>query len=254
MKRLLALGVLALAVSASPAYAILNGEPDGDAHPYVGLVTNQPFVAPGTAGLCTGTKISSHRILTAAHCFPPGAPFGSPTVTIFPGPLGTPPQVVFGLFVPHDGWCAGCSGGLPGADTNDVAIVVVPGGMSPPYASLAPMGSVDRLPMRQEVTSVGFGIRVRLKDFAGEVGLRYKATSEIVQAPSRVSDEYVKLSANPGQGKGGTCFGDSGGPSLIGDMIIGITAFGANSNCAGVTYAQRIDILQTRSFIDEFPS
>ena len=244
MKRLLVSMVLVLALGAGPAHAILNGEPDGNDHPYVGLVTNGP-------GICSGTKISPHRFLTAAHCFRPG----SPAIIIFDENARQPTQVFFGQFVPHPGWCPGCGNGLGGTDTNDVAIVFVPGGMPGPYASLPDMGSVASLPHMQEVTSVGYGIRLRAKDVTNEFAERFRATSLVIQAASKSSDgEYVKLSANPGQGKGGTCFGDSGGPTLLGDTIVAITAYGTNSNCAGVTYAQRVDIPSTRSFIDSFPS
>jgi secreted trypsin-like serine protease len=242
MKRLLALTVLALAIGATPAYAILNGEADGNAHPYVGLVTD-------FENICTGTKISPHHILTAAHCFPPGAlAFVSFDEDALAGGFSAA-----GVFTPHPGWCPGCGNGLGGTDTNDVAIVVIEDAMPGPYASLAARNSVASLPHKQAVTSVGYGLRVRPKDATNEFGRRYRATSLIIQAASGSSGgEYVKLSASPGQGKGGTCFGDSGGPSLIGDTIVAITAYGTNGNCAGVTYAQRIDIAQTRDFIDSF--
>jgi hypothetical protein len=165
----------------------------------------------------------------------------------------TSSNFTFGTFAPHPGWCAGCSNGLGGTDTNDVAIVVVPEAMPGPYASLPARNSVANLPRKQTVISVGYGLRVRPKDATNEFGQRFRATSQIIQAASSSSGgEYVKLSANPGQGKGGTCFGDSGGPTLIGDTIVAITAYGTNGNCAGVTYAQRIDIAQTRDFIDSF--
>jgi len=232
MKRLLVLTVLALALSAAPAYAILNGEPDGGDHPYVGLATGQG--PDGRRSLCSGTKISAHRFLTAGHCFVPG----SAVTIVFDEDARNATTVYEGRFVP--------------SFSDDVAIVEVTEGMPPPFASLPALGAVAELPMRQVVTSVGYGLRVRPKDFAGEVRQRYQATSELVQSNGALSPQYARLSANPAQGKGGTCFGDSGGPSLIGDTIIGITAFGTNSNCAGVTYAQRIDTLQTRGFIDSF--
>ena len=40
---------------------------------------------------------------------------------------------------------------------------------------------------------------------------------------------------------GGTCFGDSGGPALLGDTILGVTSFGLNGNCAGIGGVFRID-------------
>jgi hypothetical protein len=235
MRRLLLLAALAFAVTASPAHAILDGEPDGNAHPYVVAVRSP------TGGVCTGSVISAHRVLTAAHCMPPGA-----TAKVVFGPNArTSTDFVFGTFNRHPGWCPGCSGGVPGIDTNDVAVIVVPGNIAPPYATLPALGFVDTLGQKQAVTSVGYGIRTRPKDFAGQILERYRVTSELVDSNHVISDEYLRLSAS----KGGTCGGDSGGPSLVGDTIVGITAFAVNSNCAGVTYAQRIDIAQTRNFI-----
>jgi hypothetical protein len=120
--------------------------------------------------------------------------------------------------------------------------------MPGPYASLPAPGFVDGLAQKQDVTSVGYGVRLRPKDVTGEFGERHRVTSELVDSEHRISDEYLKLSAS----KGGTCRGDSGGPSLVGNTIVGITAFTVNDNCAGVTYAQRIDTVSTRGFIENF--
>ncbi len=50
-------------------------------------------------------------------------------------------------------------------------------------------------------------------------------------------------SANQGQGKGGTAFGDSGGPVLLGgtNTVLAVTSFGTNNNCAGNGYYYRIN-------------
>ncbi|HEY2905999.1 MAG TPA: trypsin-like serine protease, partial [Vicinamibacterales bacterium] len=66
-----------------------------------------------------------------------------------------------------------------------------------------------------------------------------------------LSREFIKLTANPAQGKGGTCFGDSGGPDLLGgtDIVLGVNSFVTNTNCAGVTYSQRVDLADILAFI-----
>lgn len=60
------------------------------------------------------------------------------------------------------------------------------------------------------------------------------------------SDEYIKLSANPANGRGGTCFGDSGGlvflDTGVGLTVIAVTSYGTNYMCAGTGYYNRLDL------------
>lgn len=229
MKKLLLLGALVLAIGANPAQAIVNGVPDGNAHPYVGMATGTG--PDGRNSLCSGTRISADRFLTSGHCFA-----AESEVTIVFDEDGSSPTVSYtGTFTP--------------STTDDLGIVEVAGGMPGPYATLPALGYVDSLPHKQTATAVGYGIRVRAKEFAGEVKQRYQASVELNQSNSSSSDQYIKVSSNPSKEKGATCFGDSGGPILIDDTIIGVTAFGG-SNCTGVSYAQRVDIPSARSFID----
>lgn len=60
-----AAGALALALS-GPALAVTNGTPDGNNHPYVGLLVFDD--ANGPAWRCTGALLTPTVVLTAAHC------------------------------------------------------------------------------------------------------------------------------------------------------------------------------------------
>ena len=88
-----------------------------------------------------------------------------------------------------------------------------------------------------------------------EFGARYYAPAQLIASQDVVADEFIRTTANPAQGKGGTAFGDSGGPNLLGgtDTILAVTSWGMNYNCAGVSYAARVDTADVLNWIyDEF--
>ena len=47
------------------------------------------------------------------------------------------------------------------------------------------------------------------------------------------------------------CFGDSGGPRLLGNVVVAITSTG-NSNCTGQSISYRLDTPAARSFLSSF--
>ncbi len=251
MKKLAILFVLVLAIALAPvgtAYAVINGQPDGTGHPYVGLVTDDIFV-------CSGAAISPTVFVTAAHCF--DTPGKTVFVTFDPdGFFAASPVFYSGKWYPDPNFCIACAHGLPGFDTHDVAVVVFDTPVSlPGYAALPSMGLVNTLPMGTEVTIVGYGIQDRLNKLGpGELFTRFTAPTRLIQSNNSISDEFIKLSANPSQGKGGTCFGDSGGPDLLGgtNTILAVNSFVTNGNCAGVTYSYRIDTSAALSYISPF--
>ena len=65
------IALVVLAVSVGVAGAITNGVPDGDDHPYVGLLVFDVYV-PGVGNVpawrCSGALIAPNVVLTAGHC------------------------------------------------------------------------------------------------------------------------------------------------------------------------------------------
>lgn len=241
--------LLGLAVaSVGIAYAITNGEPDGDRHPYVGLVLGPPWA-------CSGAAISESVLVTAAHCF--DVPGQVVLVTFDPEP---PFSWHTGVWHPHPQFCIGCGPGLKGFDTHDVAVVVLDDPVTlPEYAALPTEGLVDELPMMADVTLVGYGVRWQERgggppEWEG-FGIRYFAPTKLVASKHVHDHEYIKLTANPAQGKGGICFGDSGGPDVLEgetDIILALNSYVTSYQCTGVTYSNRIDTDYALTFINGY--
>jgi hypothetical protein len=239
----------------APVLAVTNGQPDGNGHPYVGVAIQFIPDMPGFVTVCSGSAISPTRFLTAAHCF-------DPSREVFVSYKSEPPfslrhDFTRGTFHPHPNWCLGCGPGLPGFDSRDVAVIALdrradPGG----FAALPSVGFVDTLPMGTAVDVVGYGVQgyVRGGGQPDQVFLftRYFAPTVLVASNNVQSTEFIKLEANPSQGTGGTCFGDSGGPDLLGgtNVVLAVNSYVTNGNCTGVTYSNRVDLQDILDFIN----
>jgi hypothetical protein len=57
-----------------------------------------------------------------------------------------------------------------------------------------------------------------------------------------------------GNGSGGTCFGDSGGPIFHGDsnVIAAVNSYVLNLNCVGIGGGYRVDTADDQAFINQF--
>lgn len=244
-----ALGIVLAATV--PGLTVTNGVPDGNGHPYVGIALQ---AAPGGGFfVCSGAALSPTKFLTAAHCFDPALPalvsYGS-----------QPPfTVVQGTVHNHPDWCIGCGPGLQGFDSHDVAVITLDAPLNPGvFAELPAPGFVDSLPMRSEIDIVGYGVQGFIRGGGPPqqifTAIRYFAPSLLIQSNNRSSDEFIKLSANPAKGKGGVCFGDSGGPDILAgtNVVLAVNSYVTNGNCAGVTYSNRVDLPDILEFINSF--
>ena len=134
----------------------------------------------------------------------------------------------------------------------------VPVGVVGEYAALPAAGFVDTLKNKTDVDFVGYGVQEELRGGGPPywVGLKNRlyAPSQMVSGKFVHSAEFMRLSLNASQDKGGTCFGDSGGPDLEGgtDTILAVNSYVTNYNCAGVGYSSRVDIPEILGWIDGF--
>ena len=130
------------------------------------------------------------------------------------------------------------------------------------FPTLPPAGFADTLKAKTNLQVVGYGVQFQvtprndgvLNSWVGTIS-RNSAQAQLIPGNFAGSDKYLRLTANPSQGKGGVAFGDSGGPVIYNannggpSMVLAINAYVANSNCAGETYHTRIDLPQVLGWI-----
>lgn len=238
-----ALGVVVAAgVVAASALAVVNGKPDGNAHPYVGVAVSQ------AGELCSGSLLSPTVFLTAGHCFTDGTiVLVDVQESLASDHLATAVPGVVHVAPIHPA----TSNGLAGSATNDLAVVTLfsPGLSVDRYPTLPAQGYVDKLPNNQRVDIVGYGVQDPSSHVAGT---RLSAPAKIISGGGATGEDYLKISSSPGQGGGATCFGDSGGPDLQGDVILAVSSHGASATCSAVDYSQRVDTDAARSFLAQY--
>jgi hypothetical protein len=247
---------VALGVLAASALAVVNGSPDNGRHPYVGMAIWAPDGNPADGfELCSGSLVSATVFVTAAHCFPDGAPV---IVDMQEGAFADLHQSGFGSALPgtahvDPNWSTSGKG-LSGSDRNDLAVVtIVYGGFPQPdgrYAKLPVLGYDDTLPNNQQAEIVGYGLQSQTPQVFGS---RFDAPAKIIPGGGASGSEFLKISSSPGQG-GATCSGDSGGPDLQSgtDLMLAISSYGPSATCKAVSYSQRMDTPEALSFVSGF--
>lgn len=282
----LALGALAAvtlaATLATPASAITDGVIDeDDDFPHVGVVVMYDDAGP--LWRCTATLIDDDVLLTAAHCteapathaiasfdtyiredFAPYLPprqgadawdpvadggsytDGSTGLTWYAGETHTSPD--YSGFTDLENW-------------NDYGVVVLDESPGIAPAELAPVGFLDgfKQPALNKTlfTTVGYGTTV----VKPEDGPRAPVASgadiirQIAQEPGqRLTPQILQVNGNgnDNRGTGGTCFGDSGGPTFLDGKLVAVTSYGYTLNCRYLDGLQRVDIAIAQDWIGSF--
>lgn len=274
MKKLAISIILALSLLlsvAGGALAITNGQPDGDNHPYVGLLVFDD--ANGPAWSCSGSLLAPTVVLTAGHCTDGAVAARVWFDEVVEGNTEFPFSGVTsydGTPYAYPGFCIGCGNGLSGSVAGDVGVVVlsepVPTSVVNQYVELPTAGLVDTLKNKTPIDFVGYGVEFQIQQPGNELPkpppyYRWAGPFERMYAPSELvsgefvhSDEFIKAALNPGGGSGGTCFGDSGGPDLLRgtDTVLSVNSYVTNYNCGGVGYSFRVDTPNVLAWVNSF--
>ncbi|GAA2158495.1 trypsin-like serine protease [Pedococcus bigeumensis] len=256
------------------ASAITGGDLDGNGHPNVGMIA----FYDGTGRFrCSATLVSPTVLVTAAHCTE--GTVGKTAVTFKSVVAEAPPSPLPVAADPAAGYTAAelaAAGFLSGTahthpqysdftdlkNWNDVGVIVLDApvtNIAP--ATIAPTNYLDKYTPnvlnKTLFTAVGYGTEVRQAESGPQ-----KPTPMSYPIVRRVTDEVgqkltpqilqVNGNENDPRGGGGTCFGDSGGPSFNGGYQVTVTSYGYTSNCRYLGGLQRIDIPIVQSWLAGF--
>lgn len=265
-RALVVLGLLlSMVLAGTPARAITGNFVPDFKHEYVGLIVF--YDAEGEfLGRCSGSLLTDRVFLTAGHCTDQDAEESPVSARIyfeqdaganFDPETGVDPVTGY----PETGGITASTlydygfddfAGFP--NIHDVGLVILDAPVQTvypeidTYASLAAAGTLDTYGTGKDavVTVSGYGVSysnpVKLESYRS----RLMATTYIKNLVSHNAGGFnVQIANNPGGGRGGTCFGDSGGPTLLGDtdVIVAVTSFGlgAGDVCGGTGFAYRTD-------------
>lgn len=269
---------LTLAATTTPAAAITGNYVEDTEHPFVGLVAF--YDASGEfIHRCSGSLLTSTVFLTAGHCT--DAATGAVSARVyFQQDAGANYDPVTEVD-PVSGYPETCAAGTLGTlcatsdelynygfadfegfpNTRDVGLVILDQEIEmPEYGQLAAAGTLDRLATRrgqQELTftASGYGLTksnpVKVTSFRE----RLMAQSRLTNLRSNLTDGFNLQTNGNGNGRGGTCSGDSGGPVFYGgfdsNLIVAVTSFGLNAYCRGTDFAYRTDTEAVLAWIEQ---
>lgn len=246
---LAAASVLAtLVVLAVPAASITYGQVDSG-HPQVGAILVQ--FQGNWFEFCSGTLVSSHVFLTAGHCTDALTAFAFPLADIkvsFSKELFARKAVRLDVaaYVTHPDYNWG-----PTSNPHDLGVIILAKAVDRiRFGTLPRANYLDDLNAAGVLktatfTNVGYGTDENIQG----TNVRMFSTSSF----KNLHDAWLYMSQNPHQGNGGTCFGDSGGPTYFtnaggAEIQVAVTSWG-DAVCKSTNNNYRVDLPSSLAFI-----
>jgi len=181
------------------------------------------FAGPG---LCTGTVVSPHLVLTAGHCLAHVRDASQITVRFGPEITSSGSPAGAASFGVHPEFCAEC-----GNDIFDYGYVVLDATFSDPEGFILPITDQAEwdalMTVGESITLVGYGEDPTSEGVSHRIGTKRKVDTKI----SRLSPQGFEFFA--GGDLRDSCEGDSGGPAFVRApdgawRLAGVTSRGSN--------------------------
>ena len=276
MRKLVAVLLFTLA---APAFAITGNWVEDFEHPFVGLVVF--YDSKGEfLWRCSGSLISPTKFVTAGHCTDTAEGAVSARV-YFQQNAGANFNPATGVD-PVSGYPETCAAGTKGVvcatarriynygfanfagfpNTHDAGVVILDQKIKlSEYGKLPPAGVLDDASKAHQetvFTSSGYGLTLSVNPNSALSNISFRsrlmAVSTLVNLDSANTDGFNLQTQGNGDGRGGTCSGDSGGPVFLGgpssNLIVAVTSFGLNALCRGTDFSYRLDRQEVLDWIN----
>jgi Trypsin len=251
------LAALAVFAVPTPAAAIVNGSPDGDAHPYVGVLVSDYMTSGYLQRFCSALLVAPKILVTAAHCAEyPISAGGLDHMWVSFESIYTPgrSKVYHGTMVIDPKWVGTGNWNGETHPRHDLAVVHLDENPGIAPAALPTIGLLNSVAVKgARFTLVGYG-RTREGQSGSPNRIEGNWDPDVRNAATSTFkglEPYVMwLSSNPATGNGGGCYGDSGSGPLIGgsDVLTGIYT-SVVPNCRNMDGFYRLDTEIARSFL-----